>query len=81
MANKKAPIPSGITSVILESMVWTEENPGDDDNDDDNAEYLATFIQAIINHGILALHHQSQKKMTSQAPISGDLFAYSKLCT
>eukprot|EP00957_Ditylum_brightwellii_P165285 12584418-Ditylum_brightwellii.AAC.1 len=47
MANGKAPGPSGITSDALKSMVWTETNPNDEHENDD-ADYLATVIHAMI---------------------------------
>eukprot|EP00957_Ditylum_brightwellii_P119280 9100012-Ditylum_brightwellii.AAC.1 len=47
MANRKAPGPSGITSNILKSIVWTEENPDNEDGND-KADYLTTTIHVMI---------------------------------
>eukprot|EP00957_Ditylum_brightwellii_P116630 8896494-Ditylum_brightwellii.AAC.1 len=45
MVNRKAPVPSGVTSDALKSMIWTEKTP---DNEDDNVNYQATVICAMI---------------------------------
>eukprot|EP00957_Ditylum_brightwellii_P010472 793139-Ditylum_brightwellii.AAC.1 len=47
MANGKAPGPSGITSDALKAMVWREHQP-DNDTDNDDADYLASVIHAMI---------------------------------
>eukprot|EP00957_Ditylum_brightwellii_P159691 12154768-Ditylum_brightwellii.AAC.1 len=47
MANRKAPGPSGVTSNALNSMVWTEKNL-EDEHANDNDDYLATIIHAMI---------------------------------
>eukprot|EP00957_Ditylum_brightwellii_P128951 9837553-Ditylum_brightwellii.AAC.2 len=47
MANEKATGPSGITSNALKSMVWTEENP-EVETDNDDADHLVTVIHTII---------------------------------
>eukprot|EP00957_Ditylum_brightwellii_P068750 5218566-Ditylum_brightwellii.AAC.1 len=43
MSNGIAPGPSDVSSDALKSMVWTEETP-DDERDNDDTDYLATVI-------------------------------------
>eukprot|EP00957_Ditylum_brightwellii_P158059 12031714-Ditylum_brightwellii.AAC.1 len=47
MANGKAPGLSDITSNALKAMVWQEHQP-ENESDNDNAEYLASVIHAMI---------------------------------
>eukprot|EP00957_Ditylum_brightwellii_P017965 1353307-Ditylum_brightwellii.AAC.1 len=74
MANGKAPGPSGVTSDALKSMVWVEETP-DDEHDNDDVNYLATVIHAmLINFWESALDFESWKSGTlSPVPQKGNV--------
>eukprot|EP00957_Ditylum_brightwellii_P010551 799028-Ditylum_brightwellii.AAC.1 len=47
MANGKAPNPSSAKSNALKAMIWTEDNP-DNDADNDDANCLTIVIHAML---------------------------------
>eukprot|EP00957_Ditylum_brightwellii_P078914 5999900-Ditylum_brightwellii.AAC.1 len=74
IANGKAPGPSDITSDALKSMVWTEETPGNE-HDNDDANYLATVIHVmLLDFCKSTLDFKSWKSGTlAPVPKKGDL--------